>query len=74
MAKVGQKYRPIKPAHFAFIENPVLKVLFYIVLFLAVSLLCLVIGMMLGYSVLGDGNPFDIFDWKTWQHIMNFLK
>lgn len=65
---------PVKPSRFVFIENNVLRVLFYCVLFLAVSVICLIIGAMIGYSVLGNGHPLDILDWKTWQHILDFLK
>lgn len=72
--KKGKKINPILPAHFTFIDNPILKIVFYVVLFLALALLLLVIGMMIGFSVLGDGNPLDVLDWKTWQHILDFLK
>lgn len=74
MSKQKTPFKPIQAARFTFIENNVLKVLFYIVLTLAIALVCFVFGMMIGYSVLGDGNPLDVLDWKTWEHIMNFLK
>lgn len=72
--KRNKKIMPILPAHFTFIDNPILKILFFVILFLGLALLLLVIGMMIGFSVLGDGNPLDVLDWKTWQHILNFLK
>lgn len=72
--KRNKKISPILPAHFTFIDNPILKILFLVILFLGFALLLLVIGMMIGFSVLGDGNPLDILDWKTWQHILDFLK
>lgn len=65
---------PIKPARFMFIENHLLRMLFYIVLFLAVALVCVVLGAMVGFSVLGDGKPLDVLNWNTWQHILDFLK
>lgn len=27
------------------------------------------IGAMIGYGVIGDGNPFDVFKKSTWTHI-----
>lgn len=33
-----------------------------------------VIGVMLGYGVIGDGgNPMDVFDPDMWHHILNFF-
>lgn len=65
---------PVKPARFPFIENNLLRVLFYCVIFLALSVVCLVIGVIIGYTVLGNGKISEVFDWKTWQHILDFLK
>ncbi|MBS4761891.1 DNA-directed RNA polymerase subunit beta [Carnobacteriaceae bacterium zg-ZUI252] len=74
MSKEEGSFQVVKSARFTFIENNVLKVLFYIVLILAMALVCFVVGMMIGYSVLGDGNAFDVLDWKTWEYILKFLK
>lgn len=64
----------VKPTRFVFIENHLLRVLFYCILFLAIAMICFVIGVMIGYAVLGKGNPLDVLNWKTWQHILDFLK
>ncbi len=29
---------------------------------------------MIGYGLIGNGNPMDVFDEKIWTHIMNFFK
>lgn len=36
--------------------------------------LCLIIGVIVGYGVLGDGNPTDALDKQTWQHIIDIIQ
>jgi anti-sigma factor RsiW len=31
-------------------------------------------GAMIGYGVIGDGNPFDVFQPSTWQHIIDIVE
>ncbi|WP_313470286.1 DNA-directed RNA polymerase subunit beta [Carnobacterium sp.] len=47
----------------------VLKVLLVLVL-IAIAL---ILGAMVGYGILGDGNPFAIFDMSTWGHIFSYF-
>ena len=35
--------------------------------------LAFIIGAMIGYGVLGDGNPFAIFEKETWVHIFSYF-
>ncbi|KYD19831.1 MAG: DNA-directed RNA polymerase subunit beta [Caldibacillus debilis] len=42
-----------------------------IVLFLII--VCFFIGAMIGYGVIGDGNPFDVFKKSTWTHIYDIV-
>mgnify|MGYP001425995542 CR=1 FL=1 len=30
-------------------------------------------GAMIGYGVIGDGNPFDVFKLSTWRHIYDIV-
>ncbi|RTQ89826.1 DNA-directed RNA polymerase subunit beta [Lysinibacillus telephonicus] len=30
-------------------------------------------GLMIGYGVIGDGEPLDALKWKTWQHILDIV-
>jgi DNA-directed RNA polymerase subunit beta len=32
------------------------------------------IGAMIGYGVIGDGKPLDVFKPSTWQHIVDIVK
>ncbi|MEL3970693.1 DNA-directed RNA polymerase subunit beta [Rossellomorea oryzaecorticis] len=41
-----------------------------VILFLAASL---ALGAMIGYGVIGDGNPADVFKKETWQHIVDIV-
>ncbi|QIL46671.1 DNA-directed RNA polymerase subunit beta [Vagococcus coleopterorum] len=52
----------------------ILKQLFKIVLIILVALLLFSVGLMIGYGVLGKGNPFDVFNGSTWSHITDFIK
>lgn len=42
-----------------------------VVLLLAAK--AMMIGLMVGYGVLGDGNPLDALRVETWQHIFNIV-
>lgn len=44
-----------------------------IVIFL-LCVLSLAVGLMVGYGVFGDGNPADVFNKDTWQHIIDIVK
>jgi|SRR5690625_184919 len=44
---------------------------------IVMSLLCaiaLIIGAMIGYSILGDGSARDVLEKGTWQHIIDIVK
>jgi len=43
-----------------------LVVLFAIVLFL--------VGLMIGYGIVGAGSPFQVFNRDLWHHILEFVK
>lgn len=43
---------------------------------IVVLLLCaiaLASGAMVGYGIIGNGNPSDVFDMDTWRHIINIV-
>ncbi|MFK4998768.1 DNA-directed RNA polymerase subunit beta [Bacillus sp. N9] len=35
--------------------------------------LSLATGLMVGYGVIGDGNPTDVFHKSTWTHIIDLV-
>ncbi|MFB1051558.1 DNA-directed RNA polymerase subunit beta [Paraliobacillus sp. JSM ZJ581] len=44
-----------------------------IVVVLILSFLALIIGLVVGYSVLGDGSPMEVLEFETWQHIIDIV-
>lgn len=44
-----------------------------IVVVLIFSAAALVAGLMVGYGVVGDGNPIDALRIETWQHIIDIV-
>jgi glucan phosphoethanolaminetransferase (alkaline phosphatase superfamily) len=45
-----------------------------IVLLLFFMAIAAISGAMIGYGVLGDGKPTDVFDKKTWQHVFDLVE
>ncbi|MBT2732511.1 MULTISPECIES: DNA-directed RNA polymerase subunit beta [Carnobacterium] len=44
-----------------------------IVLVFFLVALAFIIGAMIGYGVLGDGDPFTVFEKDTWVHIFSYF-
>ncbi|WP_068673745.1 DNA-directed RNA polymerase subunit beta [Oceanobacillus sp. Castelsardo] len=44
-----------------------------IIVVLSLALTALVVGLMVGYGVLGDGNPIDALKVDTWQHLIDIV-
>lgn len=44
-----------------------------ILIVLLLIVLCVVTGLMVGYGVIGEGNPTDVLKWETWQHIIDLV-
>ncbi|KHE70001.1 hypothetical protein LD39_12085 [Halobacillus sp. BBL2006] len=51
----------------------ILPIWLRIIIVLVLSALALVLGLMVGYGVLGDGKPTDALNWDTWQHIWDIV-
>lgn len=45
-----------------------------ILVVIALVIILFVAGIMIGYGVIGGGNPRDVFKVEVWTHIMEFLK
>lgn len=44
-----------------------------IILILLILAVAMVLGVMVGYGILGDGEPADALKWHTWQHIIDIM-
>jgi len=50
---------------------PIWLRLLIVLVLMAVSLAA---GLAIGYGVIGDGKPLDVFKRSTWQHIIDFVE
>src|SRR5699024_1962300 len=59
-------------------KNTTMRRIFPILLrFIVISCLfivALLVGLVIGYSILGDGAPTDVFQKETWKHIIDLVK
>lgn len=44
-----------------------------VVIVLLLWIFVVMFGLMIGFSVLGDGNALDVLKWGTWQHILDII-
>lgn len=44
-----------------------------IIVVLLLAAIALALGLIVGYGVIGDGNPMDALEWETWQHIIDIV-
>ncbi|SOC34751.1 DNA-directed RNA polymerase subunit beta [Ureibacillus acetophenoni] len=44
-----------------------------VIVFFAVLLFVAIAGLMIGYGVIGEGNPVDALNWDTWQHMLDII-
>lgn len=45
-----------------------------VIVILALLSFSLILGLMFGYGVIGDGEPKDVLNRETWQHIFDIVK
>lgn len=44
-----------------------------IIIVIVLIALAAVLGAMVGFGVVGDGEPADALKWETWQHILDIM-
>lgn len=44
-----------------------------IIIIVAIMAVAIIAGAMFGYGVLGGGNPMDVLNKETWQHIIDLV-
>lgn len=44
-----------------------------VLIFFAILFFVAIAGLMIGYGVIGDGNPIDALNWGTWQHMLDII-
>ena len=56
------------------VTKTVSRVTLQILLVLIFVALFFVIGLFIGYSVIGEGNYWEVLNRDTWQHIIDFIQ
>lgn len=52
----------------------VIKVLMIILTVMVMMFVCAFIGVIIGYTIIGNGNAGDVFSMDIWDHIMSFVR
>lgn len=63
----------IKQAKSERAKRRILPIWLRIIIVLTLSAIALVVGLMIGYGVIGEGAPFDVLKKETWQHIIDIV-
>lgn len=56
-----------------FIRIRLVPIWLRIVLFLLLCIIVTAIGIVFGYSVIGEGEAGDALKWSTWKHILDIM-
>lgn len=48
-------------------------ILLRIIVIMLLAIGCLILGLMVGYGIIGDGDMMDVLDKQTWQHIVDIV-
>lgn len=52
----------------------ILRQLIKVAVFIFFILLLFLVGLVIGYGIIGDGKPLDVLKSGTWEHIFQFFK
>ena len=62
-----------KPKRALWVQIRLFPIWLRIILVLVLLVLAAVLGVMVGYGMIGDGEPSDALKWETWQHILDLM-
>lgn len=52
----------------------ILKVVFYLLMLLLAIVILFIIGLTIGYAVIGNGPFWEVLNQDTWMHMLSFFK
>lgn len=52
----------------------IIVTLLKVLVVIALAIILFVTGTMIGYGLIGGGNPKDVFKEEIWTHILDFFK
>lgn len=55
-------------------ENTILNAVFKVLLCILLVVVFFIVGVFIGYVVVGGGKYWEVFNIDTWQHIRDFIK
>ncbi|MCH4826859.1 MAG: DNA-directed RNA polymerase subunit beta [Planococcus sp. (in: firmicutes)] len=64
---------PASPKKTWWVQIRLFPIWLRIVIVIALIALAAVLGVMIGFGVIGDGSPADALKWETWQHILDIM-
>ena len=44
-----------------------------IIIVLLLFIVAVILGLVVGYGVIGDGAASDVLKWETWQHLLDII-
>lgn len=45
-----------------------------VLLVILIAIILFFVGLMVGFGVIGDGSPFQVFDGELWDRILDFVR
>lgn len=52
----------------------IIRIISQIVLLSLILFLIFIVGLFIGYSIIGNGKFWEVLNIDTWRHILNFIK
>ncbi|MFF5993886.1 DNA-directed RNA polymerase subunit beta [Lysinibacillus sp. KU-BSD001] len=71
--KKRQAETPVEEKSTRWVQIRLIPIWLRIILVLLLFIVAGAIGVVFGYSVIGEGNASDALKWSTWEHILDIL-
>lgn len=68
-----KSYKKEKPKETWWVQIRLFPIWLRILIVAALLVLAAILGVMVGYGLIGDGTPGDALKWETWQHIIDIM-
>ncbi|MGI2327719.1 DNA-directed RNA polymerase subunit beta [Planococcus sp. YIM B11945] len=75
LRKQAKEERPkeTKPKKTGWVRIRLIPIWLRIIIVLLLLAVAAILGVMVGYGIIGDGEPQDALKWETWQHILDIM-
>ncbi|HSI68194.1 MAG TPA: DNA-directed RNA polymerase subunit beta [Planococcus sp. (in: firmicutes)] len=72
-AEIKEHSKKEEPKKTLWVQVRLFPIWLRILLVLAVIVVAAMLGVMVGYGIIGDGEPKDALRWSTWRHIWDIM-